>query len=390
MAEPRRAGGARGFSLVELLVALVFTMTLMAGMANVYRASMSSFYTSGESISSTRRNRMSLDVLVDDLNQACMYLTNLYGSPSTSETWPPFLVLPNSLVVSAGSEDPQTTDELYFYLDQALPFEATLSSTTTQKSSAELLGLPPTPSDSTFTLNCAGSATYAGQVQSGQWLIFKDAWDAVPITVDSRNGATVTVHVAATDPSSARVTGYGNPGDPLGGKHLIGSNALFAQAAQMVRYHIEMLDLDPGATPGIPCLVRDQGNYSTTGFAATQPQQILAENVAGFKVYLSADGGTNWAGLGSTTSGFDAGWNGSSGMRSGLDAQLVASSRSGFTTTRGIPDWFRSIPILVRLDVTTRTATQRSEYAAAGRALAYRTFTQSLIVVPRHSGLATN
>ena len=45
----------RGFSLVELLVALVFTMVLMAGMANVYRASLSSFYTSGESISSVRR-----------------------------------------------------------------------------------------------------------------------------------------------------------------------------------------------------------------------------------------------------------------------------------------------------------------------------------------------
>ena len=128
---------ARGFSLVELLVALVFTMTLMAGMANVYKASLSSFYTSGESISHVRRNRMSMDLLADDLNQACMYLADLAVPPATSATMQPFFVWPNMPI--EGSDDPATSDELYFYVDQSLPFEGTLVTGTTQASTAELV-----------------------------------------------------------------------------------------------------------------------------------------------------------------------------------------------------------------------------------------------------------
>ena len=81
MAEGVRPPRVIGFSLVELLVALVFTMVLMAGMANVYKASLSAFYTSGESISSSRRNRMSVDLLVEDLNRAGMFLTDLSVPP---------------------------------------------------------------------------------------------------------------------------------------------------------------------------------------------------------------------------------------------------------------------------------------------------------------------
>lgn len=63
-----------GFSLVELLVAMVFTALLMAGMAKVFQASLGTFYTAGEKMSSARRNRLSLDILYDDLNTAGMFL----------------------------------------------------------------------------------------------------------------------------------------------------------------------------------------------------------------------------------------------------------------------------------------------------------------------------
>jgi hypothetical protein len=398
MAEVRHSRGEAGFSLVELLVALVFTMVLMAGMASVYRASLSSFYTSGESLSSARRNRMSLDVLLDDLNQACLYLTDLVQPPSTSETWPPFLILPNMDIQGRGTEAPQTTDELYFCLDQPLPFEATLNAPTgseTHNSAGQLVFADTVPAiaDKTFTLDC-GSDTYAGQVRQGHWLLFKDAWEAAPITAaPTRAGKTVTVTVATSDPASAAITGSGNPGNALAKRHLNGSRALFVQWNQMVRYRIEYLNLDPGSGNGIPCLVRDQGDYSRTAFTPTQPQQILAENVTDLSVYLSANGGASWAGLASSGSkagdiGLDAGWN--LGIRTALDAQLLASGRPDFTSTRGTAHWFRSTPILVRLDVTTRTATRRSEYSAAGDALAFRTFTQSLVLVPRHSGLSMN
>lgn len=70
-----------GFSLVELLVALVFMALLMAGMAKVYQSSMNTFYKSSESLSSGRRNRMALDLLYDDLSAAGQYLINLTAYP---------------------------------------------------------------------------------------------------------------------------------------------------------------------------------------------------------------------------------------------------------------------------------------------------------------------
>jgi hypothetical protein len=157
----------------------------------------------------------------------------------------------------------------------------------------------------------------------------------------------------------------------------------------MIRYRIQILQLDPGNANGIPCLVRDQGNYSLAGFAPNPAlQQVITENVSGFKVYLSTNSGTTWAGLGAGYTGFDGGWD--AGIRADLDAQLIASGRRDYTSTRTDEHWFRSIPTLVRVDVSTRTATQRAEYSAAGNALAYRNLTQTLVFVPRHSGLALN
>ena len=391
---------ARGFSLVELLVALVFTMTLMAGMANVYKASLSSFYTSGESISSTRRNRMSLDLLADDLNQACMYLADLAVPPTTSATMQPFFVLPNMAIAlptgaAASADDPTTSDELYFYVDQPLPFEGTVTSDTKQKSTAELVlsGVAPVAADNTFTVEC-GNTSYANLVKSGHLLLFKDAWEAAVITgTPTVSGTKVTVTVGTGALANTAITGSGASGVALGKKHRVDSSVLFAQAAQMVRYRIELLKVDPGSSNGVPCLVRDQGNYLDTTFTPTQAQQIIAEDVAGFSVLLSANGGSSWGGL--TTSGRKASYSGASagwdlGLRTELDTQLAAAGRADVLSTRATASWFRATPILVRLDVTTRTAVKRSEYSSAGKTLANRNFTQSLVFVPRHSGLAMN
>ena len=65
-----------GFSLVELLVAVLFIGILMAGMANVFKSSVNTMATSSEGISSNRRNRMSIDLLYDDLNIAGLYITD--------------------------------------------------------------------------------------------------------------------------------------------------------------------------------------------------------------------------------------------------------------------------------------------------------------------------
>ena len=390
MAKLRSFRCANGFSLVEMLVALVFTGILMAGMAAVFKGSLSTFYTSGEQLSSSRRNRMSIDLLGDDLNAAAMYLVDLSVPPAVVATVPPFFILPNVSIPGAGASDPQTTDELYFYMDQPLPFEGTLGGVAPQQTAAEMVmaGVAPTAADNTFSIECANSTTYANQVKKGQVFIFKDSWETAYINADPTvTGSTVTV-VAGPDPN-ALVTGTGSAGLPAKAKHLSGSGIVFIQPAQMVRYRIMLLNLDPLSPNGIPCLVRDQGVYNGAGFVASLPQQIITENVSGFKVYLSTDG-QNWAGFGlpATTTGFSAGWD--QGIRAQLDAQLVSSGRPDHQTTRASEHWFRSIPTLVRVDVSTRTATQRTEYSDTPNTLAYKDLTQSLVFVPRHSGLTMN
>jgi hypothetical protein len=184
--------------------------------------------------------------------------------------------------------------------------------------------------------------------------------------------------------------------------HLTGSGVLFILPAQMVRYSVQMIQLDPmNPSNGVPCLVRDQGNYNGSGFVATATQQIITENLgqgpdpnqSGFKVYLSVDSGKDWEGLGLTTKdpGFQTGWD--QGIRTLLDNQLLITGRPGYQTTRFSEHWFRSIPTLVRVDLTTRTAAQRAEYSptpTTATTPVHKNFTQSLVFVPAHSGLPMN
>jgi hypothetical protein len=165
----------------------------------------------------------------------------------------------------------------------------------------------------------------------------------------------------------------------------------------MVRYRIVMLALDPDPlkTEGIPCLVREQGEYSWDGNINFGSRQIITENVSEFKVYLSVNGGKSWAGLDTAPggTGFEAGWNGNGGIRGLVDKQLETAGRPDFKSTRVSEHWFRDIPTLVRVDLTTRTATKREEFATQqgeppeAHKRVYKEFKQSLIFVPRHSGL---
>lgn len=385
---------AAGFSLVELMVAVMFIGILLAGMANVFKASVSNLTTSGESISSARRNRMSVDLLYEDLNNAGMFLEDVTAMPKQLvPANPAFYVIPNMPINGAAADDPQSADELYFFMDQALAFEGKLTSTgigpTAANSAPELVlsGGSPLVGDSTFTIDC-GDPSYAKMLVAGQCLIIKDTSECLYIqSAPTVAGKSVTVTLGSSP--NAGVTGIGASGLPSKTKHIINSGVLFFNKSQMVRYAIQMRLYDPQKATGVPCLVRDQGVYSALGFVPDPAQQsVVAENVSGFKVYLSANSGSSWVGLGKTYSGFTTGW--STGMRLDLDAQLAAVGRPGFTSTQAKEDWFRSIPTLVRLDITTRTATKRSEYSAVPLATAYKDFTQSLVIVPRHFGLSLN
>jgi Tfp pilus assembly protein PilW len=391
-----RRDRSSGFSLVELLVAVMFIGILMAGMANVFKASVSTLTTTGEGISSARRNRMSMDLLYDDLNSAGLYLTDLVSPPTLSTTNPAFYVLPNMPIAGAAPDDPQTADQLFFYLDQPLPFEGTLAGTGggagyAGRSAGQLVmaqAAPVVPTDSTYTVEC-GDASYAKMVAVGNSFVIKDSFETFYISsVQPPVGSQVTFSVNAS--RSTAMTGVGPSGAPPKTQHLPNSSVLFYLPAQMVSYSVQMMLYDPQKATGIPCLVRDQGTYSAAGFVPVPAlRSIVAENVSGFKVYLSANSGQAWVGLNKGYSGFANGW--SAGMRPDLDAQLAAAGRPGYTTTQGDENWIRDIPVLVRLDVTTRTAVKRSEYSATPLVTtAYKDYTQSLVIVPRHFGLTMN
>jgi hypothetical protein len=401
----------------------MFIGFLMAGMANVFKSSVSTLATSSEGISSARRNRMSIDLLYDDLNTAALYITDLTAIPSNVSTSNPvFYVLPNMQIpgVAVGDPDnPQTSDELFFYLDQPLPFEGTLAGTGggvgayAAKSAAELAnvqGVAGGVVDNSYAIDC-GDPSYAKLVQAGHSVVIKDSWDimtidqAQPISAGSQ---IVGIHVAAN--ATVAMTGIGASGAAAKTKHIHGSAVLFYQPAQMVHYAVRMKYFDPQKPAGIPCLVREQENYSPTGWdagAATLVQTVIAENVAGidfatglpapgFKIYLSADAGRDWAGLLPTgvpkdygTKDFATGW--TTGMRADLNTQLAGFGRPDVPTTVGVENWIRDVPTLVRFDITTRTATKRTEYSKTPlTTTAYKPFTQSLVIVPRHSGLTMN
>jgi hypothetical protein len=414
MAEARPIPRANGFSLVEMMVALVFTLVLMAGMATVFKASLSTFYTSGEMLSSARRNWMSTDLLGDDINTACMYLGNPYSGPLTYSNNPPFYILPNVTITGApgvlGPGDPVTADELYFILDQALPFTGTFAGPGAAQSANQQVmnATGNTLADRTFTINC-NSLSYANMVQQGQVFIFMDQWEqesisAMPIVNADNSVTVVTAPVTnSAGENLAGITGTGVTGLSSKALHINGSGIMVMLPTQMIRYRMQWLQLDPTNPNGVPCLVRDQGNYTNGAFVANQAQQIITENVAGFKVYLSTNSGQTWAGLGLAPGnpapgpggGFSAGWD--QGIRTQLDTQLgqgvgavAASGRPGYQSTRVSTmgdNWFRYIPTLVRIDVTTRTAAQRTEYSTTANTAAYKQLTQSLVFVPRHSGL---
>lgn len=425
---PRQARG--GFSLVELLVALVFMSLLMAGMAKVYQSSMNTFYKSGESLSSGRRNRMAMDLLYDDLNAAGQYLVNLTAYPSFGAGNPGFYILPNQAYT--GTDVPPAkahTDQLNFYYDEALPFEGHLfdptggsgASTFATTSNADLVSTQADVAKLDTTMEVKfQDPTYAAMVQSyydnaiangttGLVAVFKDQWGPMAVTGVVAAGSTVTFKPqAAPDNEKGLPTGVnplnkerhfagdgtfpgGLPSTINGTPSTSGAPVLFVHPSQMVRYTIKSMALDPSnPTVGVPCLVRQQGDYSTGGFVASQ-ETVIAEDVTGFKVYLTADPAGDptktWAGLNLTANDFDGGW--TNGILATINSQL-ASLGLASSPNASDPNWFRNTPLIVRVDLTTRTAIKRTENTATGTTADYQERTQTLYMVPRHFGLSFN
>lgn len=405
-----------GFSLVELMVALVFIGLLMSGMAKVYQSSLNTFYASSDTIASGRRNRVAMDLLYDDLNAAGQYLTSMTVYPTFSAANPGFYILPNQPFTGTDVIPAKAiSDQLYMYMDEALPFEGTLmdpsgtGATFATTSNADLVeraakglgGAEENTLDKTMMVRFK-ETSHAAMVDSGQIVIFKDQWGPKQIKEVVLAGDTVTFKpVDQTDTEKGLYTGI----NPLNkARHYAGTGVfagptgptpstggapmVFVRAAQMVRYSIQPMFLDPSnPTVGLPCLVREQGAYSPAGFVVSPatPLTIIAENVTGFKTYLSADGGRTWAGQGLTTKDFTTGW--TNGILATVNTQLAAVGLP-HAPDASDPNWFRETPLMVRVDLTTRSAVKRVEHSAVANTAEYRERLQTLYMVPRHFGLS--
>ncbi len=394
---PRR--GMKGFSLVELMVAVLFVAILMAGMAKVFQSSLGTFYASGETLSSHRRNLMAGEMIYDDLNTAGMYLVDIMAPPAISASNPAFQVTPNH-TLALGITDADipvaqntvTYDELTLYQDQPLPFEGI--NQTAVSSNAQMLALGSAVNPPSFTIKLKDVAQ-TDQVKSGMIVMFKDSLHAYEI--DTVTPTTPGSILIKTKDNSQGLSGAPTNTSPTSEfSHIATANVIFVQQAQQVRYTVQLKPFDPSnPAKKIACLVRQQGTYNSAGFTPDNSlESVIAENVTGFKVYLSMipsdivqTPDKVWAGFGYTGTDWKA------GFEDVLTTQLVVVGRKGFTSVDDTvnPNWFRDLPVAVRIDLTTRTASARTEFnTKKANARAFRDTTQTLVLVPRHFGLTLN
>ncbi|HJW72678.1 MAG TPA: hypothetical protein VJ486_07445 [Geothrix sp.] len=371
-----------GFSLVELLVALVFTALLMAGMAGVFQSSVRTFAAVNETMGAQRTNRWALDQVSDDISQAGLIFPDrplpamvMTGAESL------FSITPDAPVVGVtrvSDTNPSSTesetilaDVFQYFTDVPLPISGTWAVDT-----AGDAALPP--DRATINFNPGSNFT---DLQADDVMIILDSgengkWESPLITGPSNPVVWDTNPVSIANFTLASIAGG------IAHAHNQGVPVYFIRPAQLVRYSVQAVSLDP-ANVGVklPCLVRQQANYPTGGNVAwaNVSSQIVAENVQGFRVDVSFDGGKTWA----RTTGSPSTWG---AIQANANAQLAAVGLPGLNsiTDSANPDWFRSIGCIMRVDITTRAPIRRDDYSATPGARAYRTRTQTLMISPRN------
>lgn len=396
----------RGFSMVELLVALVFISLLMAGMLRVYGSAIQGFATANETIKAQRDNRWALDALQEDLQPAGYFIPLRPPSGGidnvSSSNQNPLMILPGKTITNKFIADPNnpsatptsetiTFDELQYLTDQVLPITAQISAVPT---SATSLSVTATLGD--FSM-----------LQAGDYAVILDsAYEVVTVGAGTYNGTSAALALSVTslqDPTTgAFLGGFGSLRTLT---HQPGGDVVFVRPNQVIRYTLMPLTLDPAnSTSTIPCLVRDQTTYPTGGALIAWPaatatattlatagpggvpvvRAIVAENVTSLRFDISANQGASW------TRG--ASWSTTlTTLNSQLASLAAANPGVGYVSSAQDPAnplWYRAAPLLFRTDVTTRTVIRRSEYANTANTLAYRSRTQTVFLQPRNFGLA--
>lgn len=394
----------RGFSLVELLVALVFISLLMAGMLRVYGSAIQGFATANETIKAQRDNRWALQALQDDLQSAGYFfpVRPVIGGIDNvnAGNQNPLMVLPGRTVTNkfiadpnnpaaAPSDETLTFDEFQFVTDQLLPISARLAAT------------PSDPNSITITATLGDLSL----VRAGDFAVILDpAHEVVTVGGGPYSGTTASIALNAAaiqDQSTGAFLGaFGNLKSLT---HQAGAEVMFIRPNQVVRYSILPMALDPSnAAVTVPCLVRDQTAYPIGGALIAWPaadatqaalatagpggapvvRGVVAENVTGLRFDLSANQGQAWTRAGTWADTL-------TNLNGQLAALATANPGIGYATSAQDPSnplWYRTAPLLIRADLTTRTLVRRAEYANTANTLAYRTRTQTAFIQPRNFG----
>lgn len=393
----------KGFSLVELMVALVFTSILTAGMLRVFAATVSNFHGMHETVGIQRSARWAMSLIQEDILQAGYLFPSRVVSKlqATSSSQAPLLFQQTEYAPILTKPDGTTqtldkVDEIQFVMDQAMGVEGKLKT-----------ALVAGTSTMEVTINAGGSKLKPGDVvlfqgaTGGRITMVSIATVAgtppdYTLTLDASNsGYTPTLDATGTEKFGEGTIIAGRIKDNLS----IGMPVTFIRPEQVVRYTIAPRALDP-ADPAVffPCLVRQEAPLVPGTILAdadpanpiTKPvgssEQILAENVTGLKVDISLDGGQTFlrAGLGDK---WDADiYNALNTAVASLTGSVTSTAKSANTTDLF---WFNYVPVLLRLDIETRSRVARSEHSATGTTAEFKVRRETLLVSPRNFALGT-
>jgi type II secretory pathway pseudopilin PulG len=260
--------GPIGFSLLELLVALLFMGLLLGGMVRVWRAGLGGWTRVNEALTARRALRWSLDRMAEDLRMmGCLFpppeLRVLDVAPQSG-----FRLVP-------GRIDGEPADELSWVTDVPVPVEAELDR-----------AIPPgLDGEAAVWLRPAR----AMDLEAGDLLLvagdrFEFARVAGPARLTAGRGGAV------------RVVRAGGAGAAFSHPHGAGALVQAVRPLRVVRYAVVRMDLDHGtrsreAGP-VPCLVRFETacprNGAEPGWREAS-QEVLARHVASFRVDFSPD-----------------------------------------------------------------------------------------------------
>lgn len=371
-----------GFSLVELLVALVFTSLLMAGMFRIFQASASQFTSQLETMGIQRRARFGLLWLQDDLFQAGYHFPPGVEGALTGSGQDPLTIGTGSTKVTTTDPAGNTVDlgfpdELQVYMDIPLGVEGSLSAAAKYGDSSLSVTVP------------SGAST----LQDGDiaWIQDSQPYEFFLVT-PSVSGTDVTLAIKGGPGGGTLTDALGNDVAAGGAHPIVTSQAHFANAPvtfirpqQVVRYTIQSLKLDAETTANTPCLVRQTRSLSSTTWS---DPTILMDGVTRFALDWSLDGGKTWVRQANGLTASD--W---SDVKTATDTAFKAQgspltkSLPGGLSSITDPIWFNYVPVTLKVELETQTQIKRTDYTSVSNTADYRTRRQTILISLRNSSL---